>query len=695
MENGDTKSVICIPFNEEGADGSDNAYLQLLTQEYETLDEVRLRLDAYQRAWHKCMQRLQSSIRSQHELIIHDVVQHIRNAYSEKPFHVPYDELPVVCIQSTLSGSSILDDVCTRLSQNQDASELRVFQVHLYASDCPNVMAGMKNIITNLTERDDVLEVVKRKTSTSVANFDVEMLVAWYTALCGASKNPKCPLIAIIMHDFEQFDPSVMQDVFYIFSQQVSRLRPVFVLSLSSPVSPSFFHLAYPKSTLSLLCTDTFIAPSGFHVLEKAFQQTFFDVEFDPDILIGPTALAQVFHHIKRNSISLDTFLTGLQLIYLRHFMLNPLSLLVHQTPPIASSNVPLRDIITSRLQPADNKTNGPKSPPKKQARKGKDVSIVVSAIDQAREEFSRRSLHMRLAFSLLKLVYEVVEHQEFEDQMLPPKLELTDMMLDVLNGSVHHYAQRLGHFIRHLDECQLTALLDQLHDLFEHPPLLKDQKKAREEIGNFLALVIDKVKPVVQVARDLCEWLEEYPESLVHRFDDLPLWDIWCTGNAPFPSESLNPSTRATVLSGLLRPHEYTLYPEYTPDDKIPEIWTLPDISILFKRYMESGRMINVYDWYESFQVALERQREHLEGQAEEEREAKGKRSSPKKRGAKAKVQVEQVTDEDSDDDEQWRVQVQARFIRALHELDYLGFIKHTGRKADHVLRTVYDVGD
>ena len=44
---------------------------------------------------------------------------------------------------------------------------------------------------------------------------------------------------------------------------------------------------------------------------------------------------------------------------------------------------------------------------------------------------------------------------------------------------------------------------------------------------------------------------------------------------------------------------------------------------------------------------------------------------------------------------EEQWRIQVQARFIRALQELDYLGFIKHTGRKADHVLRTVFDVGD
>ena len=44
---------------------------------------------------------------------------------------------------------------------------------------------------------------------------------------------------------------------------------------------------------------------------------------------------------------------------------------------------------------------------------------------------------------------------------------------------------------------------------------------------------------------------------------------------------------------------------------------------------------------------------------------------------------------------EERWKVEIQARFIRALHELDYLGFIKHTGRKADHVVRTVFEVDD
>ena len=45
--------------------------------------------------------------------------------------------------------------------------------------------------------------------------------------------------------------------------------------------------------------------------------------------------------------------------------------------------------------------------------------------------------------------------------------------------------------------------------------------------------------------------------------------------------------------------------------------------------------------------------------------------------------------------DEDEWKMQVHARFIRALHELDHLGFIKHTGRKADHIIKTVYDVAE
>jgi origin recognition complex subunit 3 len=113
--------------------------------------------------------------------------------------------------------------------------------------------------------------------------------------------------------------------------------------------------------------------------------------------------------------------------------------------------------------------------------------------------------------------------------------------------------------------------------------------------------------------------------------------------------------------------------------------LWELPDTCILFRRYLDSGKMINVYDWFESFAVVLESQREQLM-----EDKANGMFSPTKGKGKR-----KEIVDEDRNevDEDKWKMEVHARFIRALHELDYLGFIKHTGRKADHVQRTVFDV--
>jgi len=146
---------------------------------------------------------------------------------------------------------------------------------------------------------------------------------------------------------------------------------------------------------------------------------------------------------------------------------------------------------------------------------------------------------------------------------------------------------------------------------------------------------------------------------------------------------------------------------------------------------------MVNVYDWFQSFATVLESQRRRVRRpeRMEKESESKGMPQRPsmngkinggqpaeKKRKQRADAQVEnrssQVLDQDidpedemdvdeaaqdedeeaEDEDEEaeaWNLEVQARFIRALHELDYMGFVKQTGRKADHVVRAVFDVID
>jgi len=121
-------------------------------------------------------------------------------------------------------------------------------------------------------------------------------------------------------------------------------------------------------------------------------------------------------------------------------------------------------------------------------------------------------------------------------------------------------------------------------------------------------------------------------------------------------------------------------------PDDVeggAPTVWELPDTGILFRGYLEAGKMINVFDWYQSFAAALESQRR------------KGIRAEDQEQGGNSPSEGFGLEDGAEDEDERWGMEVQARFIRGVHELDLMGFLKHTGRKPDHVTRTVFDVSE
>ena len=181
-----------------------------------------------------------------------------------------------------------------------------------------------------------------------------------------------------------------------------------------------------------------------------------------------------------------------------------------------------------------------------------------------------------------------------------------------------------------------------------------------------------------------------------------------------PFPSELINPAPRPTVVAALLHPHDFVrAHADIVArafgqrEDRLgqeaerePALWELPDASIAFRRYVEAGRMVNVFDWFESFAVVLESQRRHLRKREGRTRAGEAMSITPKGKGRVTPVTTDGEGDEDDieadeEEEERWKVEVQARFIRALHQLDFMGFVRHTGRKADHVVRTIYDIPD
>jgi len=126
-----------------------------------------------------------------------------------------------------------------------------------------------------------------------------------------------------------------------------------------------------------------------------------------------------------------------------------------------------------------------------------------------------------------------------------------------------------------------------------------------------------------------------------------------------------------------------------------VPAVWELPDTGILFRGYLEAGRVINVFDWYQSFAAVLETQRQKGLGISDQKRVGDSTSDGAAHEGKQSDDGEIMREDGEEVEDEKWGMEVQARFIRGVHELDFMGFLKNTGRKPDHVTRTVFDVSE
>lgn len=637
-----------------------------------------IRLKIYRDVWQKCLNRVQNILNAIYAPVADEIVQQVETAYNDVLPGLPYSELPVISISAPASGSTFVNEIAKTLgwresgeTDNEEEATLPAnYVTHIRPFDCTNIMSAMKALVTGFIDRPPGGFDVKRKTTTSLANCDIALLNAWYTVIreCHDISEP-LPQLIVFIHDFEQVDGIVLQDLFYICSRHIPQLPLVFVLSLSSPPSPSYLHSAYPRSTLSLLRVQNFKLPSGTEALEKVLMETFFDSKFESDIIIGPTVLEFLADFFTRHSSFVDGVLTILQVAYLKHFE-EPLTIfaqntlfgttsLDHSIQKLEDpSSFPFVSHLVSRFLNRSVKDGWPI----------KEISVLLASVTEAQRGFSSAWRTSRSAFAIMRFVQRTLLDMGYRSAELGHTV--FEAMAAALQGQLSSESMYLGAMIKKLHTEKLLVLLTELQTFLQDIP-----SDLRDPVNHCVTDALQSLKSggknvdAFATATTVGSWLTRYWQSSIVNLEDFVLWDVWYMGSTPYPSELINPSPHAAVLSGLQNPYGYI---EDSSDGPRHTIWELPDVSILFRRYLEAGRMVNVYDWFEAFAVVLETQRKHAH-----------------------KIQGREVDDRAIEGQDEWKMHVQARFIQSLHTLDLLGFIRHTGRKADHVMRTTFEVSD
>ncbi|KAF8843540.1 hypothetical protein BDN67DRAFT_945590 [Paxillus ammoniavirescens] len=685
------QTCVYIPFQE--ADRHEESYT--LFPDRDLPNGYELRLTAYRTAWSKCLERIQELIHTLHAPVVDRVTELVKDAYTDILPGLPYTELPVISVTASGTSPSVFDEISSRLETEGlddlfgDGNGAHIV-TRIFPSDCLNITSSMKTLITGfINKTDEHSDLVKRKPTTSLSTIDINLLQVWFDALCVArGTDQSTTRLVVILHDFEQFEPLVIQDLFEVCSLAIPRLPLVFVLSLTSPPSPSYIHATYPRSTLSRLQVRSCPFPSSQNILHDILLKTFFDVEFDPHVMLGPATIDFLVDFFGRHTMSLDGLVSALQLTHMKHFE-DPLTVFLvdetagwnHSDPAsFAFLDSVFARVHSSSLIP-DNSTGW----------LNEGVDELLGCVRTARAAFQKRSKLLRVSLQLFLLMQRfMISLGHKRDKTLP------ELMCGALRGRLGNSPKYLCTMVKKLRADQLGGLLSDLRDFFTSV-----SNEVREEEREIIARIDtarslfnghqNEEKEDKDISDSLGDWLYEYLQQRLVSLEESPLWDIWYTGSTPFPSELFNPSLRASVFSGLLHPQDYSAFTIINGDDDNDEVLLdMPDTTIVFQRYLETGKMINVYDWFESFSIVLEAQRRRAWTRGLSEDAQTPSRRKGKQRQTE---QVENYPEESEEDSEKWKMEVQARFIRALHELDYIGLIKHTGRKADHVMRTVFDV--
>lgn len=114
------------------------------------------------------------------------------------------------------------------------------------------------------------------------------------------------------------------------------------------------------------------------------------------------------------------------------------------------------------------------------------------------------------------------------------------------------------------------------------------------------------------------------------------------------------------------------------------------PDTCILFQRSLDAGRLLNIADWFGAFVSVVQHEKVVRTPAPTASTSTSGHSLRTRRRRS-----LDLDTDGEGDDIVEIQKEYQARFIQSAHELEFLGLIQATGRRKEHVMRTVFETGD
>ncbi|XP_028843176.1 origin recognition complex subunit 3 isoform X2 [Denticeps clupeoides] len=588
------------------------------------------------------------------------------------------------------------------------------FVVSVQAKECTALKHLMQKVLERIMGVDVPLneEDEGQSGSCSVpgnrkrARCSLSSLCEWYQMavkkFAARSPGKKCsslgkdvlpyPPVVIIFKDLEAFSPRVLQDFILICSRYIQQLPLMFIFGIAT--SPSTIQHMLPHSVSSLLCIELFQSLSCTQHLATVIDQLVLTPKF-PFKLTGKVlqVLVSIFLY---HDFSVRNFIKGLQLALVEHFHSQPLSVLccckkeavdhaqqfIHQDVervrqlPSFMRYVENQDAEEQvKLLTNDDHVKEVCQKLIKNLRKyHKNYHPVLRCLHSLTSSLPKyplgkqvRELHISC---LEKNIWETEEYNTAmqllrmlaKDELVAALQNCADLLRPAKSEKMKEALQQLEDYITKFDKLDQLSSEDLMEeevtspgkdlqkktDLFQLQKTLLEMRESRRS---------KKMTPFEVLRNQVLDIVDQLVRTYLIPPETQPMNEVCYYSSSGVLRRHLNATPRTSIQTALSHPYYY-LQHEGLQTDTGSISNTAPDICVVYKLHLECGRLINLFDWLEAYCTVVSA--------------AEGK-------------------DPDSPDYGKVDELKHARFIQAVSELEFVGFVKSTKQKTDHVARLTW----
>uniref|UniRef100_A0A8C1FD32 Origin recognition complex subunit 3 n=1 Tax=Cyprinus carpio carpio TaxID=630221 RepID=A0A8C1FD32_CYPCA len=495
---------------------------------------------------------------------------------------------------------------------------------------------------------------------------------------------PQSLPVVVIFKDFEAFNSQVLQDFILICSRYTQELPFIFIFGIAT--SPSAIQHRLPHSVSSLLCIEVFHSLSCTQHLASVFDKLILNSQFP--FKLSSRVIQVLVGIFLYHDFSVQNFVKGLQFSMLEHFKSQPLSMLCCQKQEalLSAKTLSKKNVERIRHLPSFMRYVETQEPQEQVQLLTNDehVKEVCQQLLKNLHKYHKnyypilQCLHSLTSslpkFPLGKHIRELhvscIEKNLWETEEYDSALQLLRILAkdelvaalrkcaEILKSTkiLQNVLQQLEDFIGRLEALEedssgngiISGKMEyQRTDLFQLQKTLLEKESRRTK----------RMNPFEVLRSQVIEFIDSLVREYLTPAELQPLNEVCYYNSSGVLRQRLNVTPRTSIQAALSHPFYY-LQNESLKTDAGTISSAAPDLCIVYKLHLECGRLINLYDWLEAFLTVM--------SAAEDQ-------------------------DTNSEECGKYDSLKHARFIQAVSEMEFLGFIKSTKQKTDHVARLTW----